>query len=173
MHMYKNLSVLILCAIMIWYAAVQLQETKSVETMYPIQIDPERPNTEVKGSAELSGRICMTAALRQLQKSQDVIVRFVLEGNGQVLRSSVLLTPNSRNENGLYTASAVYENLLSGTYTLYVESASGAKLDYILAEDGSRSKYEIQDNKIFFELSEKAKTGSAWFMMQEGEGDAL
>jgi len=106
---------------------------------------------------------------RELEENGEVVVRFLLEGRGQTYRSSVRITPDCRSENGLYTSSVICENLDTGTYTLCVESASGARFDYILAEDGSRSKYEIQDQQICFELSENAKEGSAWFMLREGE----
>lgn len=170
MRMYKSLSVVLLCAVMIWYAAAQMREQNNGGPLHGIQVDPMLPTTAaVQENSTLNGRICMTAALRELEENGEVVVRFLLEGRGQTYRSSVRITPDCRSENGLYTSSVICENLDTGTYTLCVESASGARFDYILAEDGSRSKYEIQDQQIYFELSENAKEGSAWFMLREGE----
>ena len=77
------------------------------------------------------------------------------------------MTPDSEDEEGLLSATASFENLLSGAYQLYIEEADGASLDYILAEKGGESKYTMQEDSITFYLSEEASSGSAWLMMQE------
>ena len=70
------------------------------------------------------------------------------------------------------SASACFENLLSGSYRLQIEQADGAALDYILAEKGGESKYTMQEDSITFYLSEDANTGSAWFMLKEQATEA-
>ena len=114
-----------------------------------------------------AAKSCITAALREMQSREDVTVKFTLAGDRHTYETTVIVTPDSEDEEGLLSATASFENLLSGAYQLYIEEADGASLDYILAEKGGESKYTMQEDSITFYLSEEASSGSAWFMMQE------
>ena len=70
MRMYKSLSVVLLCAVMIWYAAAQMREQNNGGPLHGIQVDPMLPTTAaVQENSTLNGRICMTAALRELEEN--------------------------------------------------------------------------------------------------------
>ena len=149
-----------------FFAAAQVHGTQVEEREYAIHVLPRTEDGIVYGKA-IDGTIRITAALREMDVREDVTVQFMLTNNRHTYRTTVIVTPENVDADGLLSASTSFENLLSGAYTLRIEHADGASLSYILAEKGSDSKYTMQEDSIKFYLSAEANSGSAWFMMQE------
>lgn len=170
--MFKKISTVLLSLLIAVYAASQVQGARITPNPDAIRILPQEVKTENTGK-DIDGEIRITAALREMREAEEITVRFVLYNAHHTYRTSVLVTPASRDEEGMLSAAASFENLLSGSYTARIEYISGADLDYILIEDSGRSKYIMRDESITFYLSENANTGSAWFILEEKEGEAL
>ena len=148
------------------FSATQVHGARPDEKQYAITVRPHTEDGVVYGEA-IGGEIRITAALREMNEREDVTVKFMLSNDRYTYRTTVIVTPENFSEDGLLAASASFENLLSGAYSLRIERADGAALSYILAEKGDTSKYTLQENSIRFYLSAEANHGSAWFMMQE------
>ncbi|MGN0479400.1 MAG: hypothetical protein ACI4GO_08190 [Hominenteromicrobium sp.] len=148
------------------FSGVQVHGAQPEEKQYAIRVLPHAEDGFRYGET-IGGKIRITAALKEMDEREDVIVQFVLSNDRYTCRATVVVTPENIDEDGLFSASASFENLLSGVYTLRIERADGASLSYILAEKGSASKYTMEKDSIRFYLSAEACSGSAWFMMQE------
>ena len=170
--MIRKISTVLLSLVMVWYAAAQVRgektreaDTDGISVMAAVQ--PAGINGDT-----IYGQIRATAALRRLSADTEAKVRFVLEGTNGTYSKIVTVTPESWDEHDLLSATAVFMDLNGGLYNLKIESADNARLDYILAEDGDESMYKLEGDTISFVLSHSARQGSAWFMLEETEGDA-
>ncbi len=164
--MLKKISTVLLSLLIAAVAAIQVQGAQVEQTKYAVRVLP-RDETLVDSGKKINGEISITAALQDMEVREEVTVKFMLTGDRYTYRATVVVTPDSEDEEGLLSATASFENLLSGSYRLSIESVQGAALDYILAEKGSESRYTMQEDSITFYLSGEASSGSAWFMLQE------
>lgn len=164
--MLKKISTILLSVTIAVFTAFQAQGAETKTDRSEVRVLPQA-DVQVESGKKIGGEIRITAALREMQSREDVTVKFTLAGDRHTYETTVVVTPDSEDEEGLLSATASFENLLSGAYQLYIEEADGASLDYILAEKGGESKYTMQEDSITFYLSEAAGSGSAWFMMQE------
>ena len=169
--MCRKITTILLSLLMVWYAAGQVRgEKKHGGTADGIAVF-ESTRMRRNAAEEIYGQIRATAALRVLSADQEASVQFLLEGENGTYAKSVSVTPDSRDEHDLLSASAVFMDLESGVYELKIDHLQNAVLDYILAEDGDGSKYRMEKESIVFELSHDARLGSAWFMLQETGGE--
>lgn len=164
--MLKKISTVLLSVTIAVFTAFQAQGAETKTDRSEVRVLPQA-DVQVESGKKIGGEIRITAALREMQSREDITVKFTLAGDRHTYETTVIVTPDSEDEEGLLSATASFENLLSGAYQLYIEAADGASLDYILAEKGGESKYTMQEDSITFYLSEAASSGSAWFMMQE------
>ena len=163
--MIRQISTILLSLLLVWYAAVQVRgEDPATEKRKGIQVFAPGEMQGEPGE-EIYGQIRATAAMRELDAAAKV--RFVLEGENQTYTREVEITPESWDENDLLSASVAFMDLHSGVYTLWIDSAENAELDYILAEDGDEARYMIEGDSITFELADCARLGSAWFVLSE------
>lgn len=169
--MLKKISTVLLSLLIAVFAAFQAQGAETKPEKYAVQVLPKE-DVAVSSGERVGGEIRITAALREMAVQEDATIKFVLTGDRYTYRTTVVVTPENEDEEGLLSASACFENLLSGSYRLQIEQADGAALDYILAEKGGESKYTMQEDSITFYLSEDANTGSAWFMLKEQATEA-
>ena len=168
--MFRKISTILLSLVLVWYAAGQVRGEKTTEEK-PDGIHVQRHTRAEETDGEMIyGQIRANAAVRALSAGKEVSVQFVLKGANGEQTKTVTITPDSLDENGLLSASAVFMDLYSGEYSLHVEKLRNAEIDYILAEDGDDARYRIDDKAISFTLSHDARQGSAWFMLAETEG---
>lgn len=171
--MVRKISTILLSLLMVWYAAVQASGEKTQQQeLSGIRVFAQGQAQGETGE-EIYGQIRVTAALRDLSADKTVKVRFILEGENEILTREVVITPESWDENDLLSACAVFMDLNSGVYTLRIGGTENAELDYILAEDGDESSYLIEGDTISFELSDSARLGSAWFILEETTGGSV
>lgn len=168
--MIKKISTILLSLLIAVYASFQVQGAGVHMDSDAIRILPQEEKPVGNGK-DIDGEIRITAALREMPEAEEVTVRFVLYSEHHTYRTSVLVTPACRDAEGMLSATASFENLLSGSYSVSMEYASGADLDYILIEDSGASKYIMREDSVTFYLSENTNTGSAWFILKESAGD--
>lgn len=168
--MLQKIATVCLSLLLAVFAALQAQGAESTAKSYLVQV-PTKADVETPSREAIDGEISITAAMREMDRCEDVQIQFTLESDQHTYRTSVVITPESEDEEGFLSATARFENLLSGRYRLYIERADGAELDYILAENGSASKYTMDTDSITFYLSEQANSGSAWFILTEQAAD--
>ena len=161
--MLKKISTILLSVTIAVFTAFQAQGAETKTDRSEVRVLPQA-DVQVESGKKIGGEIRITAALREMQSREDVTVKFTLAGDRHTYETTVVVTPDSEDEEGLLSAMASFENLLSGAYQLYIEEADGASLDYILAEKGGESKYTMQEDSITFYLSEAASSGSAAFL---------
>lgn len=162
--MLQKISTAALSLFFVVYAALQVQAARLPA---PAPCNVPRTADGVSYGEAVDGTIRITAALKEMKTRAELPVRFVLTDGAHTYSAQVIVTGESKNEDGLLCASASFEHLLSGAYTVRIESAEGAELSYILAENGSTSKYTMQADSITFYLSEEVNAGSAWLMLEE------
>lgn len=166
--MLQKISTVLLSMLFVVFAALQVHAVQPEEKQYAIKVQPHVEDSVASGEA-IDGEIRITAAMREMKLREDVTVKFMLSNDRYTYRTTVVVTPENIDENGLLSATASFEKLLSGAYQLRIEHADGAELSYILAEKGGTSKYTMQTDSITFYLSQETSSGSAWFMMDEAE----
>lgn len=161
----QKTAAIFLSLLLVVFAALQVRGAEDKETS-GVTVQPDTADG-VPGGLPIDGEIQMTAALAELSVHESVTVEFMLHNNRYTYTSSVVVTKNSENEDGLFAASTSFGSLPSGVYTVYIKAAENAELSYMLAEKGSESKYTMAESSMTFYLSEDAPSGSAWFMLEE------
>ncbi len=169
--MLKKIATVFLSLLLALFAAFQAQGAETTGKQYRVRV-LQKEDVETPFGEKVGGEIRITAALREMNRRENVKVHFTLQGDQYTYSTTVVVTPESEDSEGFLSATASFENLLSGSYRLSIERAEGAALDYILAEDGGSSKYTMQDDSITFYLSKAVNSGSAWFILNEQTSDA-
>ena len=101
--MLKKISTVLLSLLIAVFAAFQAQGAETKPEKYAVQVLPKE-DVAVSSGERVGGEIRITAALREMAVQEDATIKFVLTGDRYTYRTTVVVTPENEDEEGLLSA---------------------------------------------------------------------
>ena len=103
--MLKKISTVLLSVTIAVFTAFQAQGAETKTDRSEVRVLPQA-DVQVESGKKIGGEIRITAALREMQSREDVTVKFTLAGDRHTYETTVIVTPDSEDEEGLLSATA-------------------------------------------------------------------